>query len=234
MNTWMAWARGPFLYLAFGLLAVGALRQWALAIGELVRAYRMAGDQKVPWRWMFKKSLGWIVPVNALRGTRIPFTVASAVFHAGMLMVPVFLAGHVALIERGTGISWPTLPAAAADALTLAALAGLGVLLLYRLLERAARFLSGPQDYLLLALCIVAFLSGYFVAHPKGSPLPFTLMYLGHLLSAELILVLIPFSKLAHALLFASTRIVWELGWHFVPGGGDKVRAALGKAGEPV
>jgi len=234
MNTWVAWARGPFLYLAFSVLAVGALRQWALAIGELARAHRMAGDQKVPWRWMFKKSLGWIVPVNALRGTRIPFTIASAVFHVGMLLVPLFLAGHVALIERGTGISWPTLPAVAADILTLAALAGLVVLLLYRLFERAARFLSGPQDYLLLVLCITAFLTGYLVAHPERSSLPFTLMYLGHLLSAELILVLIPFSKLAHALLFASTRIVWELGWHFVPGGGDKVRAALGKAGEPV
>ncbi|TAM46214.1 MAG: hypothetical protein EPN53_13695 [Acidobacteria bacterium] len=234
MNTWVAWARGPFLYLAFSVLVVGAVRQWVLAIGELARAHRMAGDQRVPWRWMFKKSLGWIVPVNALRGTRIPFTIASAVFHAGMLLVPLFLAGHVALIEQGIGIGWPTLPAAAADALTLAALAGLGVLLLYRLLERAARFLSGPQDYLLLALCITAFLTGYLVAHPEASPLPFTVIYLGHLLSAELILVLIPFSKLAHALLFASTRIVWELGWHFVPGGGEKVRAALGKAGEPV
>ncbi len=234
MNTWVAWARGPFLYLAFSVLAVGALRQWALAIGELARAHRMAGDQRVPWRWMFKKSLGWIVPVNALRGTRIPFTIASAVFHAGMLLVPLFLAGHVALIEKGIGIGWPALPAFAADALTLAALVGLGVLLLYRVAERAARFLSGPQDYLLLALCITAFLTGYLVAHPERNPLPFTVMYLGHLLSAELILVLIPFSKLAHALLFASTRIVWELGWHFVPGSGDKVRAALGKTGEPV
>ena len=166
----MTLARGPFLYLAFSVLAVGALRQWALAIGELARAHRMAGDQKVPWRWMFKKSLGWIVPVNALRGTRIPFTIASAVFHVGMLLVPLFLAGHVALIEKGIGIGWPTLPAAAADALTLAALAGLGVLLLYRLFERAARFLSGPQDYLLLVLCITAFLTGYFVAHPDAEP----------------------------------------------------------------
>jgi hypothetical protein len=53
-------------------------------------------------------------------------------------------------------------------------------------------------------------------------------------LSAELILLLIPFSKLCHALLFSSTRIVWELGWHFVPGGGEKVRTALGRGGEPV
>jgi nitrate reductase gamma subunit len=234
MTGLLALARGPLLYLAFSVLAVGALRQWALAIGELVRARKLAGDQRIPWRSMFKTSLGWIVPVNALRGTRIPFTIASAVFHVGMLVVPIFLAGHVALIEKGIGVAWPTLPAGVADALTLAALAALGVLLLYRLVERAARFLSGPQDYLLLALCITAFLTGYFVAHPLQSPLPFAVTYLVHLLSGELILVLIPFSKLAHALLFASTRIVWELGWHFVPGSGDKVRAALGKAGEPI
>ncbi len=234
MNAWLGLARGPFLYLAFSVLAVGAVRQWALAIGELVRAHRLAGDQKIPWRWMFRKSLGWIVPVNALAGTRIPYTVASAAFHIGMLAVPLFLAGHVALIRQGIGIAWPTLPAGAADTLTMAALVGLAVLLLYRLIDRAARFLSGPQDYLLLVLCIAAFLSGYLVAHPEANPLPFGVIYLAHLLSAELILVLIPFSKLAHALLFASTRIVWELGWHFVPGGGERVRAALGKAGEPL
>jgi nitrate reductase gamma subunit len=234
MSTALHLARGPFLYLAFAVLLLGALRQWGLTISELVRAHHVAGDQRIPWRWMFRKSLGWIVPVNALRGTRIPFTAASATFHVGMLLVPLFLAGHVALVQKGLGLSWPTLPSGAADGLTLAALAGLGVILLYRLLDRAVRFLSQAQDYLLLALCITAFSSGYFVAHPATSPLRFDLMYLGHLVSAELILLLIPFSKLCHALLFPSTRIVWELGWHFVPGGGDKVRTALGKAGEPV
>jgi nitrate reductase gamma subunit len=234
MSTALHLARGPFLYLAFAVLLLGALRQWGLTISELVRAHRVAGDQRIPWRWMFRKSLGWIVPVNALRGMRIPFTAASAVFHVGMLLVPLFLEGHVALIRKGLGLSWPTLPSGAADVLTVAALAGLGVILLYRILDRAVRFLSGAQDYLLLALCMVVFVSGYLVGHPAGSPLPFEAVYLCHLLGAELVLVLIPFSKLCHALLFASTRIVWELGWHFVPGGGEKVRRALGRAGEPV
>ena len=234
MNGALDLARGPLLYLAFAVLFLGALRQWGLTAAEVVRAYRMAGDRKIPWKWMFKKSLGWIVPVNALRGGRVLFTAASAIFHVGVLVVPLFLAGHVALIQKGTGLSWPTLPAFAADVLTVAALASLAVLLLYRLLDGAARFLSGAQDYLLLLLCIAAFLSGFLVAHPAQAPLPADLIYLVHLLSAEAILVLIPFSKLCHALLFSSTRIVWELGWHFVPGGAGRVRAALGKAGEPV
>ncbi len=234
MSALIHLARGPLLYLAFAVLVLGALRQWGLTIAEVARAYQAAGDQRIPWRWMFKKSLGWIVPVNALRGSRIIFTLASAAFHAGMLMVPLFLAGHVAIAEKGLGLSWPVLPGGAADALTVVALAGLLILLLYRLIDGAARFMSGAQDYFLLLLCICAFLSGYFVAHPGRNPLPMDLAYLFHLLSAELILVMIPFSKLCHALLFSTTRVAWELGWHFVPGGGEKVRAALGKAGEPV
>jgi nitrate reductase gamma subunit len=234
METLLTLARGPLLYLAFALLAVGTLRQIVLTAAELVRAYRLAGDQAIPFGQLFKRSLGWIVPVNALRGTRILYTVASVVFHVGMLLVPLFLAGHVALIRKGLGVSWPALPGVLADALTLAALAGLFLLLLIRLVSRASRFLSGFQDWFLLALAIVPLLTGYLVAHPLQNPLPFSLTYLVHLLSAELLLALIPFTKLAHVILFPLTRISWELGWHFVPGGGDRVRLALGKEGEGV
>jgi hypothetical protein len=58
--------------------------------------------------------------------------------------------------------------------------------------------------------------------------------YLVHLLSAELLLVLIPFTKLAHVALFPLTRLSWELGWHLVPGAGERVRISLGKEDEPV
>jgi len=234
MESWIEFLRGPGLVFAFALLFLGSARQVVLTVVELVRAYRKAGDQSIPWRWMFKKSLGWIFPVNALRGLRIPYTVSSAVFHAGVLLVPVLLAGHVALVEKGIGLSWPTLPASAADGLTLAALAGLVVIAGFRLLERATRELSGFQDWFLLILCATTFLTGYWVAHPEGNPLPFSLAYLVHLAGALLVIALLPFTKLAHALLFPFTRITWELGWHFVPRAGDRVRLALGKEGEGV
>ncbi len=234
MTELLALARGPLLVLAFALFLLGSLRQWTLTLGEVVRAYGKAGDQKIPWRWMWKKSLGWIIPVNALHGARIPFTIVSATFHVGVLAVPVFLAGHVALVRKGTGLSWPALPGTVADVLTILVLVSLVVLLLYRLLDRAVRSLSGAQDYALLCLLLAVFVTGLWMAHPGGSPLPFSLAYLGHLLSGELTLALLPFSKLAHALLFPATRLVWELGWHFVPGAGERVRLALGKEGEGV
>lgn len=234
MESALTFARGPLLYFAFAVFCLGLLRQVGLTLAELVRAYGRAGDQVIPFGRLFRQSLGWIIPVNALRGTRIPYTVASVVFHVGMLLVSLFLAGHVELIKKGIGVAWPTLHPAAADILTLSTLAALSALLLLRLADRAARFLSGFQDWFLLVLCIVPLLSGYFVAHPAGNPLPYTLTYLIHLLSAELLLTLIPFTKLAHVFLFPFTRVSWELGWHFVPGAGERVRTALGKEGEPV
>jgi nitrate reductase gamma subunit len=234
MESTLTFARGPLLYLALAVFFLGLLRQVGLTLAELARAFGRAGDQVIPFRRLFCQSLGWIIPVNALRGTRMPYTVASVVFHIGVLLVSLFLAGHVQLIKKGIGVAWPTLPPAAADVLTLTTLAALFALLLLRLADRAARFLSGFQDWFLLVLCIVPVLSGYYVAHPAGNPFPYPLTYLIHLLSAELLLTLIPFTKLAHVFLFPFTRISWELGWHFVPGAGERVRIALGKEGEPV
>ncbi len=234
MESFLTFCRGPLLLLAFSVFFLGAARQVALTFVELGRAYRRAGDQAVNLKFIFKRSLGWIIPVNGLRGTRWVYTAASVVFHAGMLLVPLFLAGHIELIRKGVGLAWPSLGPGAADALTLATMAALLALFVLRVASRASRFLSTFQDWFLLALCMAAFLTGYGVAHPLANPLPFTFVYIVHLLSAELLLVLVPFSKLGHVILFPLTRASWEMGWHFVPGAGDRIRIALGKEGEPV
>jgi nitrate reductase gamma subunit len=234
MEVWLAIARGPLLTFAFAVFFLGLLRQVGLTAAELVRAYRQAGDRTIPVGPLLRRSLGWLFPVNALRGRRAPHTAASAAFHLGILLVPIFLDGHVQLIRRGLGLIWPALPSAAADLLALTTLAALVALLLLRLTDSAARALSGVQDWLLLVVCVVIFLSGFAVAHPVLNPLPYSLTYLIHLLSAELLLVLVPFSKLVHIALFPLTQLSWELGWHFVPGAGEKIRTALGKEGEPI
>jgi nitrate reductase gamma subunit len=200
----------------------------------MVLSYRRAGDQVVPVKTLLWRSLGWIIPLKALRGTRIPYTVSSLLFHIGMLVTPIFLSGHVELIRRGIGLSWPTLKPAVADGLTLVTLAAVILLFLLRLVSTASRFLTGFQDWFLLVLCLIPFVTGFLVAHPASNPFPFLLTYLIHLLSAELLLMLVPFTKLVHIVLFPFTQISWELGWHFAPGSGERVRLALGKEGEPV
>ncbi len=234
MEGIVSFARGPLLLFSFLVCFVGLARQVGLTATELVRAYRKAGDQTIPFKFVFRQSLGWIIPVNALRGTRIPYTLASLVFHVGIILVPLFLSGHIQLLRQGLGLAWPALPARLADILTLTTLAAAAALVLLRVGSRVSRSLSTFQDWFFLALCLVSLLSGFAVAHQAGNPLPVRLTYLIHLLSAELLVALVPFTKLAHVVLFPFTRISWELGWHFVPGAGQKVRIALGKRDEPV
>jgi nitrate reductase gamma subunit len=234
MEAMLEFARGPLLVFAFGVLLLGLIRQVVLAVTEMVLSYRRAGDQVIPFRTLMWRSLGWVVPVKALRGTRIPYTLSSLLFHIGMLVTPLFLSGHVELIRRGIGLSWPTLSPAVADGLTLMTLTALILLFLLRLVSTASRFLTDFQDWFLLVLCMVPFMTGFLVAHPASNPFSFSLTYLIHLISAELLLMLIPFTKLVHAALFPFTQISWELGWHFVPRSGERVRLALGKEGEPV
>ena len=47
-----------------------------------------------------------------------------------------------------------------------------------------------------------------------------------HLLSAELLLLITPFTKLAHIVLFPFDRLS-EVHWQLRPGAGDRVAAAL-------
>jgi hypothetical protein len=49
---------------------------------------------------------------------------------------------------------------------------------------------------------------------------------LTHLLSAELLFVLVPFTKLAHVVLFFFDRIS-AVHWQLRPGAGDKIAEAL-------
>ena len=55
-----------------------------------------------------------------------------------------------------------------------------------------------------------------------------------HVMSANLIFVLIPFSKMSHLALFPATQLVSELGWHLQPGAGQQVALALGKENDPL
>ena len=55
-----------------------------------------------------------------------------------------------------------------------------------------------------------------------------------HVLSADILLVLIPMTKLSHSVLLPSTQLISEVAWHWPADAGAKVAIALGKEGDPV
>ncbi len=228
-------ARGPLLKFSLLLMALGLLRAVLLQIWELGWAWSRAGDHFIPWSLTLRRNLAWLLPWRYLRVLeRRLYNFTSFLFHVGVILVPVCLAGHVAIFKESFGISWPQLPQVAADWLTGLTLLAIAGLLFGRMTHRASREMSKPQDWLLPLLCAAPFISGWLAAHPAWCPVDLRAIYLVHLLSAELLLVLVPFSKLVHIVLFWVSQGSTELGWRFVPGSGERVRVTLGKEGQGV
>jgi nitrate reductase gamma subunit len=98
----------------------------------------------------------------------------------------------------------------------------------------ASRAISRAQDYFLPALILVPFVTGYLGMHPNINPFGYNGTMLVHVMSANLIFLLIPFTKMSHVVLFPGTQLISEMGWHLKPGGGQQVAIALGKENEPI
>ncbi len=235
LESWIVWARGPLLRLALFAMTLGLLRHVALQVWEISWAFHRAGDRVVPWGLAVRRNLEWLLPWRYLqRRERRVYNFTSFVFHVGIIAVPLFLAGHVAIWREEFGVSWWSIPRGVADALTVATIAAALGLIIGRAANEGSRRLSKPQDWALPFLCALPLVTGLWVAHPGWSPFDVQIVYLLHLLSAEALLILVPFSKLVHMVLFWVSQTSTELGWRFPPGSGERVRLSLGKESEGV
>jgi nitrate reductase gamma subunit len=225
MDYWLELARGPLFAVALLVFILGMFRHVLIQVHALVfdKGRRL---KQVTWRRVALDSLSWAVPLrHMVRGT-IFISAVSFLFHVGAVLVPVFYTGHVVLWEEWLGIGLPALGKGVADALTLTTIGCCVLLLGYRAVIRRARDLSRPTDYVVLIMVLLPFLSGYFAAHPAVNPLPWSGMLLIHILSAELLLIAAPFTKLSHIVLFAFDRLSL-VHWQLRPGAGKKVAEAL-------
>lgn len=233
MEALLDWARGPVFVFAVTFLVLGLSRHVLLMAWEIVRTLRRAGDKTIPYRQVFRATVKWLLPVDKIRN-EVLFSVTSIVFHVAILIVPLFLAGHIALWARGLGISWPAVPNLLADVLTIVAVVTAVAIVIQRLSARATRELSRPQDYVLPLIVAIPFATGFLVMHPAFNPFSFEAAFLMHVLSGNLVLILIPITKLSHAAMLPSVQLVSEVGWKWPSTSGSDVGAALGKEGEPV
>ncbi len=233
MESMLEWARGPAFVCCFGFMVLGYLRHLMLTILEIRRHMMRAGDKSLPVKAIFIATLKWLIPVEKVKD-QFFFSLTSILFHVSILVAPLFLMGHIALWTRGLGISWPGISNEAADALTIAAIVTAAALVVERATSRATRSLSRFQDYAIPILVALPFATGFFAMHPWLSPFSFKAALLLHVLSANLLFVLMPVTKLSHAVLLPTVQLVSEVAWHWPKDSGSRVAIALNKEEEPV
>lgn len=150
------------------------------------------------------------------------YSYASFLFHIGILVVGLFLSNHMAILQANTGLAWITIAKPWLDALTLVGILSGGYLFLHRVYERNSRQLSRWPDYVLLLVILNLFISGYIAGQP-WNPIPYNSLMLFHTLNGLGLLAVIPFTKIAHCVLFPLIRLSSEIGWHFPPQAGQQV-----------
>jgi nitrate reductase gamma subunit len=198
----LTWVRGTGLNIALGLFLLGVL--W-----RLVEIYTLGRKQDIAPKRDAAGASGWhtivrrsVPPPGMVKRSPVSY-IGGYIFHIGLLIVVFFFAPHIKLVEGLLGISWPGLPSQVVDAAAVVTLAAMVLVLADRINKPVKRYLSTFEDYFSWALTFLPVLTGYLAV--KHLLLPYTTMLALHILSVELLLIALPFTKLIHVFtLFAS------------------------------
>lgn len=207
----LEFARGPALALALALFVIGTV-------------WRLAGIFRRPVKPDYSEPRSTAVAAGALkaiatrmwhpanfRSRTLVGTLNAYGYHLGLAVVFFGFVPHIAFVERLTGLRWPAVPDwlfALGVALTFV---GLLYALMVRLSSPVLRLLSNFDDWASWTVTMAPMVTGMAVislpigaSYPgaPANPVPVAM----HLLSFELLLAWLPFSKLAHAFLAFVSR----------------------------
>jgi nitrate reductase gamma subunit len=199
----LTWARGAGLNLALTILILGII--WRLIeIYGLGRKPDLSAPRDVPgasgWHTIFRRS---VPPAGMLKTSPVSY-IGGYVFHVGLAVAVFLFAPHIELIKNLSGISWPGLPSQMVDFISVVTMGAMVVVLIDRITKPVKRFLSTFGDWFTWALTFLPLLTGWLAVHHLL--LPYTLMLALHILSVELLLICLPFTKLFHAFTVFGSR----------------------------
>ncbi|MFH1490288.1 MAG: nitrate reductase, partial [Pseudomonadota bacterium] len=199
-----AFVEGPLLWTAFLIFIIGSLFRAALFFSISFKKDRIL-YQHFRWKYILATWGRWLLPINQAVAKNPVFSILGYIFHFCLIVLPIWLAGHITLWEESRfAWSWTSLPDGIADWMTVLFLAIALFFLLRRILSDDVRLLSTFSDYFLLIVTALPYLTGYFLTHGTLDSVGFLgdNMQVIHMLCGELMLILIPFTKLSHFILF--------------------------------
>lgn len=144
------------------------------------------------------------------------FTILFFAFHIGLLVTPIFLEAHNAMLEQSLGIRLPGLPAGVADVLAWTVVVGGVFMVLRRIAFPEVRILTTAYDYLLIVISVAPFVTGLVARYELGN---YDFWLCLHILTGEIWLLALPFTKLSHVVLFFMSRMQLGMDYGIKRGG---------------
>ncbi|MDH4206271.1 MAG: hypothetical protein OEV45_12165 [Desulfobacteraceae bacterium] len=206
---------GPGLWLSIGICLIGLLVRGVMYVKGLnwqvdrvaYTAYPKAGIKGAARSIFF-----WLLPFGTRSWRAQPFmALLFYTFHIGVICVPLFLEAHHMILQEKIGFSFfITLNQKLADILSWGVIISAVFLVLRRIALPEVRILTTAYDYFILFLSSAPFITGMICRYELGNE---SFWLPAHIISGEMLLIAIPFTKLSHILLFFMSRA--QLGMDF-------------------
>lgn len=203
MHSVYNFVSGPLVWVAFAVFIAGSLYRLINLI-VLVHKKEKFIYTYMNWKYSLRSILHWLVPFATVNWRRHPvLTIATFAFHICLFATPIFLLAHVILWDESFNVSWWSLPDAAAIFMTLIVIGGCIFFLVRRLTSPEVKFVTSGSDFVILAIVAAPFISG-FLAYYQWFGYQFFMIL--HIVTGEVMLIAIPFTRLSHMLFSPLTR----------------------------
>ncbi|MEW6262853.1 MAG: TmcC family electron transfer complex membrane anchor subunit [Thermodesulfobacteriota bacterium] len=192
----MAWAAG-IVFVAGSIYQLWSIYRLAKLKDPLVLEY-------MNLKFGLRSILHWSIPFLPVNSRKHPVvTVVTFLFHFCLLFLPVFLTAHVMLWDYYHGFSYWSVSDHAADIMTAIVITACVFFAVRRAARREVRYVTSAADWAVLSLVALPFLTGFLAFHQIGD---YQFMIILHIVSGEIWLAAIPFTRLSHMLLAPFTR----------------------------
>jgi nitrate reductase gamma subunit len=203
MHTMYEFVTGPMVWISFLVFIGGSIYRLGRMLSLTIRKEPFVFSF---WSWKYglRSIIRWSVPFATVNMKNNPApTLFGFAFHICLMATPVFLLAHIVLWDESWNVSWWSLPDGLADGMTLMVVFCCLFFLYRRLTLPEVRYLTSASDYVMLAVVSAPFITGFFAYH-QWFGYPYLLIL--HILSGEIMLMAIPFTRLSHMLYAPFTR----------------------------
>ena len=212
INSWTFaydFIRGPMVWVAFTVFFTGTLFQ-IFRLLSLTKELPVTKLTPGPGRFLPKRAededkRDWVMWLKlSIFGVNPFMTIVSAIFHILLILMPLFILGHNILLDNSFGFSVISLSEEVTDFLTSILLLCVAVFLYRRLFLARVKAITTWADYLFLFLAAAPFITGYLAYHQVLDN--YKLIISLHILSGELMLMAVPFTKFVHMIYLVIVR----------------------------
>jgi len=210
-NDVLTFARGPLFYAALVVFVAGMLYRLVriLMLGWSKDRIPPKGSKAAGVVKTYAKGLlVWpFIPWVKRTFDRNPVIyLAGGLFHLSLFVVVILGTAHMLVWKSLLGFGWPTLPLPIVDWLAAVGIVAMLVLLIHRIVNPVMKLLTGPAEWTNWALVFLPMVTGYIMTHHLF--FRYEVLFSLHMLSVDLLLIYLPFSRIAHFVFYFFSRTI--------------------------